>query len=198
MISTHGHRIPAEFPRRLGISKRRQQRATATPPPPPCCSHVCPSDPQSLQRGHVCGASRQARRSRVRRQRLRTTSEPLAETLPDDALLSILGSSTAARSPAASQRPGGTLANRLAREAGLDRPTQSLEMVESERRSQYQRQIYRKWKAGDVYSPSDLTGAEQKRWKKGTKKPQSDAFDVLGINPVLEYKVRLQTSCVYW
>jgi small subunit ribosomal protein S18 len=63
-------------------------------------------------------------------------------------------------------------------------------MVESERRSQFQRQIHRKWQAGDVYSPTDLSGAEQKKWKFGRKKPQSDAFDVLGINPVLEYKVR--------
>jgi small subunit ribosomal protein S18 len=64
-------------------------------------------------------------------------------------------------------------------------------MIESERRSQFQRQIYRKWQTGDVYSPSDLSGAEQKKWKLGRKKPQSDAFDVLGINPVLEYKVGL-------
>jgi small subunit ribosomal protein S18 len=79
---------------------------------------------------------------------------------------------------------------RLAREAGLDRPNQTREMVESEKRSQYQRQIYRKWQPGDVYSPADLSGAEQKKWKFGRKRPQSDAFDILGINPVLEYKVR--------
>jgi hypothetical protein len=198
MISTHVHLIPAEFPRDLGISKRRHHGATARqPPPPPCCPHACLSDQPSLHRGHVCDASLRARRSRVRRQCLRSTSEPLAETIPDDALLSILGSSTAARSPAATQRPGGTLATRLAREAGLDRPTQSREMVESERRSQFQRQIYRKWQPGDVYSPSDLSGAEQKKWKTGRKKPQSDAFDVLGINPVLEYKVGWLVSTIY-
>ncbi|KAH8727918.1 ribosomal protein S18 [Phaeosphaeriaceae sp. PMI808] len=106
----------------------------------------------------------------------------------DDALLSILGGSSAAGSPSTTQRPGGSLAMRLAREAGLDRPTQTREMLDSEKRSQYQRQIYRKWQPGDVYSPQDLSGAEQKRWKVGRKKPQSDAFDVLGINPVQEYK----------
>ncbi|CAO2654296.1 Nn.00g110290.m01.CDS01 [Neocucurbitaria sp. VM-36] len=108
----------------------------------------------------------------------------------DDALLSILGGSTAARTPSATQqRPGGpSLATRLAREAGLDRPTQSREMIESEKRSQYQRQIFRKWQPGDVYAPHDLSGSEQKKWKFGRKKPQEDAFDVLGINPVLEYK----------
>lgn len=77
----------------------------------------------------------------------------------------------------------------MARDIGLDRPTQSREMIESERRAQFQRQIYRKWQPGDVYSPHDLTGTEQKKWKLGRKKPQSDAFDVLGINPVNEYKV---------
>jgi small subunit ribosomal protein S18 len=130
----------------------------------------------------------------VRLQCLRTTSEPHAETIPDESLLSILGSSTAARSPPAGRSaagaPAGSLATRLAREAGLDRPTQSREMVESERRSQFQRQIYRRWQAGDVYSPRDLSGAEQKKWKVGRKKPQSDAIDVLGINPINEYKVR--------
>jgi hypothetical protein len=78
----------------------------------------------------------------------------------------------------------------MARDAGLDRPTQTAEMIESERRTQFQRQIYRKWQPGDVYSPQDLSGAEQKKWRYGRKKPQSDAFDVLGINPILEYKVR--------
>ncbi|KAF9694864.1 hypothetical protein EKO04_006766 [Ascochyta lentis] len=108
----------------------------------------------------------------------------------DKKILSILDGS-AARNPPASQQqqPGGSsLATRMARDAGLDRPTQTREMIESERRSQFQRQMYRKWQPGDVYSPHDLTGAEQKKWKFGRKKPQSDAFDVLGINPINEYK----------
>lgn len=83
---------------------------------------------------------------------------------------------------------GSSLATQLAREAGLDRPTQTREMLESEKRSQFQRQIYRKWQPGDVYSPGDLSGVEQQKWKKGRSKPQTDAIDVLGINPVLEYK----------
>jgi small subunit ribosomal protein S18 len=68
------------------------------------------------------------------------------------------------------------------------------EVVESERLAQFQRQIYRKWQPGDVYAPHDLSGSEQKKWKFGRKKPQQDAFDVLGINPVLEYKVRDRES----
>ncbi|EAT89930.2 hypothetical protein SNOG_03199 [Parastagonospora nodorum SN15] len=108
----------------------------------------------------------------------------------NDSLVELLKASNAA-SPPPTARTGapGSLATRLAREAGLDRPTQSREMVESERRAQFQRQVHRSWQTGDVYSPSDLSGAEQKKWKTGRKKPQSDAFDVLGINPVSEYKV---------
>ncbi|KAJ4318452.1 hypothetical protein N0V94_004407 [Neodidymelliopsis sp. IMI 364377] len=107
----------------------------------------------------------------------------------DKALLSILGGSAARNPPADQQRPRvPSLATRLARDAGLDRPTQTREMIESERRSNFQRQMYRKWQPGDVYSPHDLSGAEQKKWKFGRKKPQSDAFDVLGINPINEYK----------
>jgi small subunit ribosomal protein S18 len=78
----------------------------------------------------------------------------------------------------------------FAQEAGLNRTTPTQELVESERRSNFQRQMYRKWRPGDVYSPSDLTGAEQKKWKVGRSRPTLDAFDVLGINPVSEYKVR--------
>jgi small subunit ribosomal protein S18 len=129
----------------------------------------------------------------VRRQCLRTTSAPPAEPPPDtagpNALLSILSESPAARAPATSPRPGGSIATRMGREAGLDRTTRNHEMIEFEKRSQFQRQIYRKWQPGDVYSPIDLSGSEQKKWKTGRKKPQSDAFDVLGINPVAEYKV---------
>lgn len=77
----------------------------------------------------------------------------------------------------------------MAVNAGLNRTTQTREMEQSERREQFQRQVFRKWQPGDVYSPHDLTGAEQKKWKFGRKKPQSDAFDVLGINPINEYKV---------
>ncbi|MCJ1355640.1 MAG: hypothetical protein MMC33_005632 [Icmadophila ericetorum] len=45
----------------------------------------------------------------------------------------------------------------------------------------------RKWKPGDVYAPHDLSAAEMKRWM--YKRPgTTDAFDVLGIDPLKEYK----------
>jgi small subunit ribosomal protein S18 len=124
-----------------------------------------------------------------RRPCLRNTSEPLAEQIADEALLNILGGSTASRAPSAPPRTGPSLATTMARDALLNRPGQTREIIESEKKSQFQRQIYRRWQPGDVYSPVDLSGSEQKKWKTGRKKPQSDAFDVLGVNPVLEYKV---------
>ncbi|KAJ4383329.1 hypothetical protein N0V86_001375 [Didymella sp. IMI 355093] len=105
----------------------------------------------------------------------------------DASLLEILESSAA--QTAHKSTNNSSLATRMANQAGLtERNTPTREMVESERREQFQRQIYRRWQTGDIYSPHDLTGAEQKKWKFGRKKPQSDAFDVLGINPVNEYK----------
>ncbi|KAF1942545.1 ribosomal protein S18 [Clathrospora elynae] len=111
----------------------------------------------------------------------------------DDALLSILGSSNFSRQPASTNapRPGDkpSLATRFGLEAGLNRAsTPSREILESDKKAQYQRQIYRKWQPGDVYAPHDLSGSEQKKWKFGRKRPQEDAFDILGVNPVLEYK----------
>jgi len=95
-------------------------------------------------------------------------------------------------SSSTSQKNDESATMRLVRNVGLDRPsaTSTREFAESERLAQYQRQIYRQWQPGDVYAPHDLSGIEQKKWKQGRKRPQEDAFDILGINPVLEYKVR--------
>jgi small subunit ribosomal protein S18 len=47
----------------------------------------------------------------------------------------------------------------------------------------------REWKAGDIYSPHDLSPAEMKKWGK-RKSPSRDAFDALNLNPMNLYKVR--------
>lgn len=127
----------------------------------------------------------------------RAQPEPVLKPTDANNLLSILqdikapaGSADQQQQRQQQQQPPSLAPTRMARELGLDRPSQTREMVESERREQFQRQIYRKWQSGDVYSPHDLTGFEQKKWKFGRKKPQQDAFDVLGINPINEYKVR--------
>lgn len=46
----------------------------------------------------------------------------------------------------------------------------------------------REWKAGDVYSPHDLSPAEMKKWRK-RRSPPTDAFDSLKRNPLDLYKV---------
>jgi small subunit ribosomal protein S18 len=50
------------------------------------------------------------------------------------------------------------------------------------------KQIQRRWKAGDVYAPHDLSSAEMRKWKRRGR-PEYDAFDILNMNPVEEYKV---------
>ncbi|KAH7115296.1 ribosomal protein S18 [Dendryphion nanum] len=67
--------------------------------------------------------------------------------------------------------------------------TKTAEQVEAlERQTNYTGQIWRRWNAGDVYAPSDLSGSEQKKWKMSRQKAQGDAIDTLGINPINEYK----------
>lgn len=68
--------------------------------------------------------------------------------------------------------------------------SKTLEELEAVKRQQnYTKQVFRRWNAGDVYTPHDLTGNEQYKWKRAARKPQGDVIDLLGINPVTEYKV---------
>ena len=46
----------------------------------------------------------------------------------------------------------------------------------------------REWKAGDIYAPHDLSGAEARKWKRKPA-PTRDAFDALSMNPLDCYKV---------
>lgn len=45
-----------------------------------------------------------------------------------------------------------------------------------------------KWQVGDVYAPHDLSPVEAAKWRQ-RKSSQRDVFDMLGINPLHEYKV---------
>ncbi|KAH7149253.1 ribosomal protein S18 [Dactylonectria estremocensis] len=51
----------------------------------------------------------------------------------------------------------------------------------------YLRQMPRRWQAGDVYSPHDLSPVEMSKWRKRSP-PKIDVIDALGINPVDMYK----------
>lgn len=57
------------------------------------------------------------------------------------------------------------------------------------------KQIPRRWKAGDVYAPHDLSSAEMQKWKKRGR-PEIDAFDLLDMNPIEEYKVYIFSLAV--
>ncbi|KAE8145414.1 WD40 repeat-like protein [Aspergillus avenaceus] len=46
----------------------------------------------------------------------------------------------------------------------------------------------REWKAGDVYTPHDLSSTEMKKWRK-RHSPATDAFDSLNMNPLDLYKI---------
>ena len=59
------------------------------------------------------------------------------------------------------------------------------------------KQNTRRWKAGDVYAPHDLSGIEMRKWR--TPRPvMMDAFKALDLDPRQEYKVRYLPfrSCV--
>ncbi|KAH7148506.1 ribosomal protein S18 [Dactylonectria macrodidyma] len=51
----------------------------------------------------------------------------------------------------------------------------------------YLKQMPRKWQAGDVYSPHDLSPIEMQKWRKRSP-PSVDVIDALGVSPVDMYK----------
>lgn len=50
------------------------------------------------------------------------------------------------------------------------------------------KQISRRWKAGDVYAPHDLSPVEMQKWRQ-RRKPERDVVDVLKLDVLGEYKV---------
>ncbi|QUC15882.1 uncharacterized protein UV8b_00123 [Ustilaginoidea virens] len=86
-------------------------------------------------------------------------------------------------------RPGETASNLLSR---LERETkhrrESLEALRNEKIStDYLKQMPRRWDAGDVYSPHDLSPAEMQKWRRRSAR-RSDVVDALGIRPLDMYK----------
>lgn len=59
----------------------------------------------------------------------------------------------------------------------------------------YMRQMPRRWRTGDVYAPKDLSSAEMSKWRTA-KKPSKDIVDMLGINPLDNYRVCLYNLLV--
>jgi hypothetical protein len=58
----------------------------------------------------------------------------------------------------------------------------------SKNSSDYLRQMPRRWDAGDVYSPHDLSPVEMQKWRKRSLRG-NDVVDALGIRPLDMYKV---------
>jgi len=59
-----------------------------------------------------------------------------------------------------------------------------------------ERQQTRRWRAGDVYAPHDLSGVEMSKWKATQPKgrPLRDSFDILRLNPLDQYRVCLSSG----
>ena len=65
------------------------------------------------------------------------------------------------------------------------------ELEKMGRAKDLEKQMMRNWKPGDVYAPHDLSGVEMEKWRK-RRAGDRDVFDMLGIDPLAEYKVRIQ------
>ncbi len=57
----------------------------------------------------------------------------------------------------------------------------------------YLRRMPRRWQRGDVYAPHDLSPEEAARWRKPVTR-SVDIMDILGVNPLDEYRVRVWCS----
>ncbi|KFG81341.1 putative 37S ribosomal protein S18 [Metarhizium anisopliae] len=87
-------------------------------------------------------------------------------------------------------RPGEAAAKMMNRYT--DKQNRSrLESVEALRNSKnsadYLKQMPRRWDAGDVYSPHDLSPVEMQKWRKRSLR-SNDVVDALGIRPLDMYK----------
>ncbi|QPH05539.1 hypothetical protein C2857_003395 [Epichloe festucae Fl1] len=87
-------------------------------------------------------------------------------------------------------RPGEAASNMLDRITSTQHRSK-LESVEALRNaknsSDYLRQMPRRWDAGDVYSPHDLSPIEMRKWRKRSLR-KNDVVDALGIRPLDMYK----------
>lgn len=52
----------------------------------------------------------------------------------------------------------------------------------------YVRQMPRRWRIGEVYSPRDMKPAEMSKWRQG-RPPKKDMVDILGFSPLDNYRV---------
>ncbi|EMT63335.1 hypothetical protein FOCG_04071 [Fusarium oxysporum f. sp. radicis-lycopersici 26381] len=66
--------------------------------------------------------------------------------------------------------------------------TAQMEFLKNQKMSNdFLKQMPRRWEAGDVYSPHDLSPVEMQKWRKKTVR-NNDVIDALGISPLDMYK----------
>lgn len=98
------------------------------------------------------------------------------------------GSSRQASSPG---DVASNLMTRLKRESQSTHKTRQshLELLRNQKNSNdYLKQMPRRWDAGDVYSPHDMSPVEMQKWRKRSPRG-GDVIDALGIRPLDMYKV---------
>ena len=76
------------------------------------------------------------------------------------------------------------------RRPGQPSPTTVQELENAKKASDLSKQITRRWRAGDVYAPHDLSAVEMEKWKI-REGPKFDIFDVLDFKPLENYRVCL-------
>jgi small subunit ribosomal protein S18 len=100
--------------------------------------------------------------------------------------------------PRQAQRANNTLkVSQLIREASekrrrLQQQPETQSMGDHFLAQDYSKQITRRWRAGDIYAPHDLSGVEMMKWKKRSA-PTHDVFDVLNFNPEQHYRVLISS-----
>jgi small subunit ribosomal protein S18 len=68
-------------------------------------------------------------------------------------------------------------------------PTRSIDrdLLDKHAAADYQRQLTRRWKAGDVYAPHDMSAGEMGKWRRTSARKQ-DLVDLLGLHPLDMYR----------
>jgi small subunit ribosomal protein S18 len=78
----------------------------------------------------------------------------------------------------------------LGRRPGQPSLTTIQELENAKKASDLSKQITRRWRAGDVYAPHDLSATEMDKWR-NREGPRFDVFDVLNFKPLENYRVCL-------
>ncbi|KAI1462647.1 ribosomal protein S18 [Annulohypoxylon moriforme] len=61
------------------------------------------------------------------------------------------------------------------------------ELKQKNQNDEYSRQMTRRWRAGEVYSPHDISPAEMAKWRRN-QTVKKDLVDMLGLSPVDMYR----------